>query len=273
MEAEVRTLVIDGNRTSFKPEQKNNIYLLVRGRNAVLIDGCYDHEQSRALISEHLKGLTLTDILVTHFHPDHAESASRIRRETGATLWAHPYETNVGGYIKKDEIDRELSDGLEIGTGAGISVTAVGTPGHTMGHTCFLLEESRVLFTGDHVIGEGTSWVGPPHGSIAEYMKSLEKIRKLGLKEIRGGHGPLVTAPDAKIDEYYEHRMMRERQIVTALSRAALGVTELVDTVYANTIDPKVRPLAAQVMKGHLEKLAGEGRARSADGKWELVAG
>lgn len=271
MGPEIRTLVIEGNAKSFKPEQKNNIYLLVNGKNAVLVDGCYDHGQSRALISEHLKGLTLTDILVTHFHPDHAESAARIRKETGATLWAHPYEVSVGGYVRREEIDRELSDGLDILTGAGIPVRAVGTPGHTMGHTCFYLEESGTLFTGDHVIGEGTSWVGPPHGSIAHYMESLKKIRALHLTNIRGGHGPLVSAPHGKVDEYYEHRLMRERQILKALESGASTVPDLVDRVYADTIDPKVRPLAAQVMKGHLEKLAGEKRAFEHEGRWELA--
>ncbi len=275
MGIEIRTLVIEGNAKSFKPEQKNNIYLLVNGKKAVLVDGCYDHEQSRSLVSEQLKGLTLTDILVTHFHPDHAESAARIRRETGAALWAHPYEVNVGGYVKKDEIDRDLSDGLAIETGAGFSVRAVGTPGHTMGHTCFFLEDalehSGVLFTGDHVIGEGTSWVGPPHGSIAQYMDSLRKINELPLKEIRGGHGPLVTKPHEKIDEYYEHRLMRERQILKALETGAASVSDLVDRVYADTIDPKVRPLAAQVVKGHLEKLTGEKRAAEFNGRWELA--
>lgn len=269
MDMEIRTLEIEGRKTAFKPEQTNNIYLLVRGRQAVLVDGCYDHEQARMLIAEELRGLTLTDILVTHFHPDHAESAARIRRETGAALWAHPYEVNVGPFVKKDEIDRELSDGLIIETGAGIPVRAVGTPGHTMGHTCFLLEERGVLFTGDHVIGEGTSWVGPPHGSIAEYMRSLEKLRGLDLKEIRGGHGPVVSDPQAKVTEYYDHRMMRERQILDALKDCPASIAELVERIYGNTIGERIRPLAAQVMKGHLDKLDAEGAVRAeGTGRW-----
>ncbi|MEW6778078.1 MAG: MBL fold metallo-hydrolase [Bdellovibrionota bacterium] len=264
---EIRPLVIDGAKTSFKPEQANNIYLLVRGKKAVLVDGCYEHEQSRNLIASSLEGLELTDILVTHFHPDHAESAAKIRERYGARLWADPRETKIGKHVQLDEIDRPFLETDEVlETGAGIRLKSIKTPGHTLSHTCFFSEETGTLFTGDHVIGEGTPWVGPPHGNVKSYLESLQKCMTLPLQEIRGGHGPLVGDPQAKLKEYYEHRMMRERQILAELDKGPVTIPALVATIYKD-VDPRVHGLAALVMRGHLDKLLSEGRVREYEDK------
>ena len=258
-EIEIRPLEIDGSGSSFDPDQRNNIYLLVRGTKAVLIDGCYAHEQARSCVAQALEGLTLTDILVTHFHPDHSEYAATIREKYGAALWANPEETRIGRFVKDEEIDGRLSGDQIIETGAGIAVRAVATPGHTHSHTCYFLEESGTLFTGDHIIGKGTPWVGPPHGNIRDYLASLLKERELPLKEIRGGHGPLVEDPKAKIDEYYGHRMIREAQILKELSGGPKTIEAMVQTIYAD-VDSRVHTLAGMVIRGHLDKLLFEKR-------------
>ncbi len=266
---QIRPIVIDGAKTSFKPEQANNIYLAVRGRKAILVDGCYDHAQSNRDIENALEGLELTDILVTHFHPDHSEYAAKIRAKHKARLWADPRETRIGAYVKAEEIDRPLLETDEVlETGAGIRIRSIKTPGHTLSHTCFYLEETGTLFTGDHIIGEGTPWVGPPHGEIKAYLDSLQKVRRLDLKEIRGGHGPLVTNPIAKIDEYYEHRMMRERQILEQLASGSKTIAQLVAVIYKD-VDPRVHVLAALVVRGHLDKLLGEKRVTEGKEKGE----
>lgn len=251
---EIRPLEIDGSGSSFDPDQRNNIYLLVRGTKAVLVDGCYAHDQARACVAEALEGLTLTDILVTHFHPDHSEYAAQIREKYDAALWANPEETRIGKFVKDEEIDGRISGDQLIETGAGIAVRAVATPGHTHSHTCYFLEESGTLFTGDHIIGKGTPWVGPPHGNIRDYLASLLKVRELPLKEIRGGHGPMVTDPKAKIDEYYGHRMIREAQIIKELSSGPKTIEAMVQTIYAD-VDSRVHTLAGMVVRGHLDKL------------------
>lgn len=256
---EIRPLEIHGSNNSFDPDQRNNIYLLVRGTKAVLIDGCYAHDQARECVAQALEGLTLTDILVTHFHPDHSEYAARIREKYGAALWANPEETRIGKFVKDDEIDGRISGDQEIETGAGITVRAVATPGHTHSHTCYFLEESGTLFTGDHIIGKGTPWVGPPHGNIRDYLASLLKVRGMPLEEIRGGHGPLIENPRAKIDEYYGHRMIREAQILQQLESGPKTIEQMVQVIYAD-VDSRVHTLAGMVVRGHLDKLLYERR-------------
>lgn len=255
----IRRLEIEGSRTSFKPEQNNNIHLLYRGRKAVLVDGCYDHEQAWQEIDEGLAGYELTDILVTHFHPDHAQIAAKVREKYGARLWANPGETRIGPHVRAEEIDNPITEDGRIETGAGITLDAVVTPGHTLWHTCFYLPDTRTLFSGDHIIGEGTPWVGPPHGNVKDYLASLLKVRELDLSEIRGGHGPLIDQPYKKIDEYYEHRMMRERQILELLDEKPRRIPEMVETIYAD-VDRRVWALARLVVRGHLDKLIAEER-------------
>ena len=97
------------------------------------------------------------------------------------------------------KLDRVLNDG-DVVEGTEFGLEVLHTPGHAPNHLCFLLEEERVLFTGDHVLDGTTTVISPQRGGdMAEYLKSLERLRKIRrLARIRPAHGDVIEEPQAR---------------------------------------------------------------------------
>ena len=108
-------------------------------------------------------------------------------------------------------------------------------------------------------------------GSLADYMRSLERLQELDLTTIYPGHGPEVTDPEAKIAEYIEHRMMRERRLVAALERGERSKAALLAEVW-DDVPEQLRGAAAIAMQAHLEKLEDEAGCPPTCGTEPLVA-
>jgi glyoxylase-like metal-dependent hydrolase (beta-lactamase superfamily II) len=172
----------------------------------------------------------------------------------GTVLLTHSHSDHAGGVEALGLEPARPADGENV---AGLR--ALATPGHAADHFCFLLD--RACFTGDLILGEGSTIVGPREigGSLADYMRSLEKLRALDLTTLYPGHGPEVTDPEAKIAEYIEHRMMRERRLVAALERGERSKAALLAEVW-DDVPEQLRGAAAIAMQAHLEKLEDEGR-------------
>jgi glyoxylase-like metal-dependent hydrolase (beta-lactamase superfamily II) len=188
-------------------------------------------------------------ILLTHDHPDHAPGAGRLAEMTHAPIAA----------IRPPAGGERLRDAARVGSGSA-SLLVVATPGHTPDHAALFLEAERALFTGDAVLGRGTSVIDPPEGDLAAYMRSLRRMRDLAPRTIHPGHGPLVLDAIAKLDEYLAHREERERQIVEAFENRTRSIEAIVPRIYAD-VPPEVRGLAARSVLAHLLKLEAEGRA------------
>jgi glyoxylase-like metal-dependent hydrolase (beta-lactamase superfamily II) len=133
----------------------------------------------------------------------------------------------------------------------------IPTPGHAQDHVCFVL--GRVCFSGDLILGEGSTFVPPTGGSLTAYLDSLRRVAALDLELICPGHGPYVTDPAAKVVEYIEHRMDRELKLVAALERGERSRARLLDDAW-DDVPNEMRPAAAVVMEAHLETLEAEGR-------------
>lgn len=187
-------------------------------------------------------------VLVTHDHPDHAPGAPRLSRATGAPVYT--FRTGPAG-------DR-LRDGREVVVGGG-RLQVVHTPGHTPDHVAFFDPDGHALFTGDAVLGRGTSVIDPPEGDLALYLRSLRRMRQLQPRTIYPGHGPAVFDAVAKLDEYLKHRELREEQIVEALRGGARTPAEIVPGIYAE-YPAELHPVAARSVLAHLVKLEREGR-------------
>lgn len=202
-------------------------------------------------------------IVLTHQHPDHAPGAAPLAASTGAPLYA--FRSPEGGEL--------LRDGQVVRAG-NVALTAVHTPGHTPDHVVFLLEGEGVLFTGDAVLGRGTSVIDPPEGDLAAYLRSLHRMHELAPRTIYPGHGPIVLDGVDKLKEYVEHREERERQVVAALGEGSRSVADLVDGIYAGYPDD-VKPLAARSVLAHLIKLEADGRAghigHGDEARYELI--
>ncbi len=180
-------------------------------------------------------------ILLTHGHADHAQAGPIVRERTGAPLAA----LDPGA-------DLVLADAVSVGP-----LTTIATPGHAPDHAAFLL--GRVCFTGDLVLGTGSVIISPEPGSMAAYMASLARLQALELELIAPGHGPLVTDPAAKLDQYVAHRLERERQVLRALDEGLRDREELLDRVWPG-VPAELRPGAAATLAATLDKLGAEGR-------------
>jgi glyoxylase-like metal-dependent hydrolase (beta-lactamase superfamily II) len=191
---------------------------------------------------------TVGTILLTHDHPDHAPGALRLAAATGAAIRA----------VRPPADGHRLRDGELVGSN-GTTLRAIATPGHSPDHVAFWAAEERALFTGDAVLGRGTSVIDPPEGDLVAYLRSLRRMRELEPLTIYPGHGPIVLRGTEKLDEYLEHRAMRERQVLESLARGPRTVDELVATIYAD-YPPDVLELAARSVLAHLLKLDAEGR-------------
>ncbi|HEY7348966.1 MAG TPA: MBL fold metallo-hydrolase [Ktedonobacterales bacterium] len=193
----------------------------------------------------------VSSILITHGHADHCEGARTLAQLTGAPILAWSREgTSIA--------DQELSDQQTIDCGPD-RLRVIHTPGHRFDHVCFLLERARILFAGDLVAGVGTVVIIPPEGSINEYLRSLRRLLAHDLALILPAHGPFITTPQAKLQEYIDHRLLREQQILAALQAGLDGIPAMVRHIYAD-VDPQLHGFAGESVRAHLLKLEEEGR-------------
>ncbi len=196
-------------------------------------------------------------IACTHTHPDHSPGVDGLKARTGAEVLAYDSRDGL-------EIDAPLADGDSI-EATEFRLRAVHTPGHASNHLCYLLEQERMLFSGDHVMQGSTVVIAPPDGDMAAYLDSLAKIRRLRLKAIAPGHGHLITDPATAIDTYVHHRLERERQVADALRAAGSATTaELVEAIYTD-VPAVLHPVARYSVWAHLRKLGADGVAHSGD--------
>jgi len=188
-------------------------------------------------------------VLLTHSHGDHADGAAEL-----AAAVERQGLRDGGGGCKPEVV---LPGGGEEHEG----LRALATPGHAADHVCFLAGDG-VCFSGDLVLGEGSTFVPPDGGSLAAYMDSLRLLQSEEIELICPGHGPWVTDPAAKLAEYVEHREMRERRLLAALERGERSKRALLAEAWSD-VPEQLRPAAAMVMDAHLRKLEAEGRLPS----------
>src|SRR3954471_6554992 len=198
----------------------------------------------------------LEGIVLTHRHTDHAEAAPALAARFGVPVFAGPEAADPEGFSEPNakglEIERQLREGDEVGP-----FRMYETPGHSADHIVCLA--GRILFCGDTVLGEGSVFIPPGGGSLGRYLESLRKLSELDLEALCPGHGPVAWDPKAKLTEYIEHRLDRERRLLAALDRGVRDREELLDEVWSDA--PAVlRPAAALTLAAHLDKLSREGR-------------
>jgi glyoxylase-like metal-dependent hydrolase (beta-lactamase superfamily II) len=237
-----------------------NTYVFGDDSVAVMDPGPNMPEHLEAILAE-VGTRTVSAIIVTHGHSDHLPAAYPLARETGAPIYGHERLPGVTSVLRDGEILQIAKRGLR----------ALDTPGHTRDSLSFLVEDERLLFAGDVVAGEGTVVVGRGRGDLGLYLESLERLLDQPVDTILPGHGPQVSNGRALLQEYLEHRLSREQEIVQGLRAGVRTIDELVELIYPGLDERLIRAAAGNV-QAHIWKLEDEHRAASigSDG-WSLA--
>ena len=240
-----------------------NTYLLGTGTSRILLDPGQGVDGYLPFLEEAMERAgceTLQEIVLTHGHPDHIGGCRPVMERFGPlSVKKRPWPEVDAAY---DFEITPIDDGDVVET-EGATLRAIHTPGHAPDHLCFLLEEERALISGDNVLGVGTTVIPAQSGDLAQYMSSLEKLLAEQPTRIYPAHGPYIEDGPGKIQEYIDHRLARDDQILAAMETGAETVPAIVEIVYAAY--PKALHLAAgQSVTSHLVKLEREGRAERA---------
>ncbi len=201
-------------------------------------------------------------ILITHRHGDHAPAAVPLKEATGARIIAPPN-------VLTDRVVDERVNGGETMAIDGRSIEIIATPGHTREHVCYLTREGD-LFTGDTILGEGTTVISPPDGHMGDYIRSLRALRGRNPRRIYPAHGPTRDDAVALIDEYIAHRLQREQEVIDALRTGVQTIPAMRRRIYRE-LDPRLHDAAEVQISAHLIKLQEEGRVAMHGNEYHLA--
>ena len=244
------------------------------GTNTYIVGGVAVIDPGPALdshIEKILENKNLKWILCTHTHLDHSPAAAAVKAATGAQILGRPAPAGQDATFKPDFV---LENGQRVqieGMSGSISLRAIHTPGHASNHLCYLLEETRMLFTGDHVMQGSTVVINPPDGDMRAYLQSLERLLNEDIAIIAPGHGYLIGAPQREVKRLIAHRLNRERKVVAALERLEHpSLDEMLPLVY-DDVPERIHRVAARSLTAHLDKLVAEGAVRLEESRYTLV--
>jgi glyoxylase-like metal-dependent hydrolase (beta-lactamase superfamily II) len=166
--------------------------------------------------------------------------------------------------------DDWLADGVDVGLEAR-TLHVVATPGHTRGHVVYVDTAAGLMFAGDHVLPHITPSIGfepaPAQLPLADFLRSLSKVRQLPDLRLLPAHGPVGGGIHARIDElvtFHERRLAQTMAAVDAGACTALEVGHaLTWTRHGRSYDDLDlfnQMLAINETSAHLDLLVAQGR-------------
>ncbi len=258
-----------------------NTYLIGQ-QSLAIVDPGPDSEPHFDAILSALGGRRIEAILLTHSHLDHTPLTDRLKRQTGAPVYAvgphKPYraltttETELLGRSADLAFlpDHNLASGALI-EGPDWQLETVLTPGHTANHAAFAIGGTELLISGDHVMGWSTTVVAPPDGSMADYLRSLDVLLARRENLYLPGHGGKIPKAHAYVKGLKTHRIMRERAILEQVSKGLDSISQIVSILY-RTVPEKLHGAAAMTVLAHLESLIEAGKVDCVDAEVTLAS-
>ncbi len=222
--------------------------------SVVVIDpGPDDEAHLRRVHAEAVAGdRRIARILLTHGHLDHSAGAARLAELSGAPIQTADPAGRLGA--------EGFGDGNVV-TAAGCDLRVIATPGHSADSVSLLLSADGALFTGDTVLGRGTTVIAQD-GNLGDYLRTLGHLRELAeamdLRLLLPGHGPMLADPIATLDYYLTHRAERLEQVRSALAAGARTPAEIVAMIYTD-VDRAVWPAAEWSVRAQLDYLLAPG--------------
>jgi glyoxylase-like metal-dependent hydrolase (beta-lactamase superfamily II) len=244
-----------------------NSYIVGAGDDIVVIDpGPANADHIAALLALPAR---IQAILVTHTHPDHSPAAAILKEKTGARLFgmAPPAGEHQDQSFRPDRV---LEHGERINA-AGSTLRVYHTPGHASNHLCYLLEEDRILFTGDHVMQGSTVVINPPDGDMTAYIASLRMLVGEPIDYFAPGHGVLIGKPFEMVELLVRHRFVRESKTLNAVRASGPATLEGLTPVVYDDVPAFKHPWAARSLLAHLRKLEQDGAVGERGGVWSAV--
>jgi len=256
------------------PATHTNCYI-IGGEELIVIDPASAYEEEQRELDTFLdslfeEGRRVRELILTHLHPDHIGGANHLRERLGVPVAAHRLTAErISHSVKVDRLIDE-NDLIELTGDAGWRLRALHTPGHSRGHLCFYEEITGAIITGDLIVGVGTVVIDPPEGNMLDYFNSLRRLLALPkLSVLLPAHGPAIGSAREKIEEYIEHRTMRENKILGAVRAGASTPRDVVEVAYTD-VHPSMYGLAERSTVAHLEKLEAEGRVSRHNGVYRI---
>ena len=234
-----------------------NAYL-VGSDQAILVDPAATTADLDAAVAA--RGVS--DVLVTHSHPDHVAGLESYAEREDATVWALAGRADRFERATGVVPDRLFRPGTTLTAGNGTTATVIDTPGHAVDHVALAAttptNDTEVVLTGDLVVAEGSVVVGDRDGDMRAYLTSLRRLHARNPTALFPGHGPVVQNPRTEIERLIRHRLRRERRVREAVHAGATTPDEILDAAYHKDLTG-VREYARATVVTHLEKLAVEG--------------
>ncbi|KAJ5129534.1 uncharacterized protein N7515_005573 [Penicillium bovifimosum] len=240
--------------------QGTNIYIVGTGSHRLIIDTAQRIPEWADIIASTLidNSISLSHVFLTHWHVDHAGGVPDLHR-LYPELPQSTYKNTPG------RNQQPIEDGQRFRV-EGATIRVVHAQGHSHDHVCFVLEEENAMFTGDNILGHGSSAVE----ELGVYMASLNKLQAQRCTTGYPAHGIVITDLPGKITVGLAQKKRRDAQVLQTLTEirreygrktASVTVKGLVTTMYGEGIADEVKQQALEpFMDEVLRNLAEDGR-------------